>query len=35
MVSVTFPADDVTLNVLVEGEPEYFHFIEACFDLGW
>jgi hypothetical protein len=34
-VSITFPADGVTLNFFVEGELGYFHCIEARFDLGW
>jgi hypothetical protein len=37
MVSITFPADGITLNFLVEQEGELgcFHCIEARFDLGW
>jgi hypothetical protein len=34
-VSITFPADYVTLNFLVEDEMESFHCTETRFDLGW
>jgi hypothetical protein len=34
-LSITFLADAVTLNLLVEGELECFHCIGACFDSGW
>jgi hypothetical protein len=32
---MTFLADGVSLNFLVEGELEYFRWIEARFDSGW
>jgi hypothetical protein len=35
MVSITFPAVDVTLNVLVEAGLGCLHCIEARFDSGW
>jgi hypothetical protein len=33
-VNITFPADGVTLNFLLEGELGCFHCIEAWFDSG-
>jgi hypothetical protein len=29
-VSITFPADGITLNILAESELSYFHCIEGC-----
>jgi hypothetical protein len=34
MVSITFPADGVTLNFFVKCEVERFHCSEARFDSG-
>jgi hypothetical protein len=35
LVSISFPADGVTLKFLVEGGLGCFHCIEAHFDSGW
>jgi hypothetical protein len=34
-VSITFPADAITLNILPKGEVGCFQCTEARFDLGW